>query len=137
MNKLQSNSMTHKFNDNLNGNDVSKLQAVSKKMMLLNFIHQNDKNNIQNKITFEKDKLNTVFEEVLDRYPIVENTDIESNVIANVDNENMDIDLTTIYDSKTNEAEVIYEKNEPKLKTITNIMYSKHKLDQLIKMKKW
>ena len=120
MNKLQSNSMTHKFNDNLNGNDVSKLQAVSKKMMLLNFIHQNDKNNIQNKITFEKDKLNTVFEEVLDRYPIVENTD-----------------LTTIYDSKTNEAEVIYEKNEPKLKTITNIMYSKHKLDQLIKMKKW
>ena len=91
------------------------------------------KKNIQNKITFEKDKLNTVFEEVLDRYPIV---DIESNVIANVDTENMDIDLTTIYESKTNEAEVIYEKNEPKLKTITNIMYSKHKLDQLIKMKK-
>jgi len=137
MNKLQSNSTTHKFNDNVNSNDVSKLQSASKKMMFLNFIHQNDKRNIQNKITFEKDKLNTVFEEVLDRYPVVENTDIESNVIANVDTNNMDIDLTTIYESKTNEAEVIFEKIEPKLKTITNIMYSKHKLDQLIKMKKW
>ena len=43
MNKLQSNSMTHKFNDNLNSDDVSKLQSASKKMMILNFIHQNDK----------------------------------------------------------------------------------------------
>jgi threonine aldolase len=128
MNKLQSNSMSHKFNDNINGvNVVSKLSDANNIMMFLNFIHQNDKKNIQNKITFEKDKLNTVFEEALDRYPVVENT-----VIDNYDN--IDLDLTTIYDTPD---EIFYEKTEPKLKTITNIMYSKHKLDQLIKKKNW
>jgi len=133
MNKLQSNSMSHKFNDNINGGYVvSKLSDANNIMMFQNFIHQNDKKNIQNKITFEKDKLNTVFEEALDRYPVVENTVIEPTVIDNYDN--IDLDLTTIYDTPD---EIFYEKTEPKLKTITNIMYSKHKLDQLIKKKNW
>jgi hypothetical protein len=44
MNKLQSNSMSHKFNDNINGvNVVSKLSDANNIMMFLNFIHQNDK----------------------------------------------------------------------------------------------
>ena len=40
MNKLQSNSMMHKLNDNSHGVDISKIQSINKKMMLLNFIHQ-------------------------------------------------------------------------------------------------
>jgi len=39
---------------------------------------------------------------------------------------------------KKNESdEIIYHDNQPKLKTVAKIMYSKHNLDQLIKKKKW
>jgi len=43
MNKLQPNSMCHKLSENTNGNDISKLQSTTKKMIFLNMIHQEHK----------------------------------------------------------------------------------------------
>jgi len=83
----------------------------------------------------QKDKLKKVLEEVLDRYPVDKNSESELTDIPNSETEILELDFTNIYDK--NESEIVYEKNEPKLKTITNILYSKHKLDQLIKNKKW
>jgi len=135
MNKLQPNSMRHKFNDNVNTIDITKAPTTNKKMMFLNFIHQEQKRNSM--ILNQQEKLKQVLEEVLDKYP-------DENVSSNNENksltdENMDLDLTNIYKSTSNEPEPIiyYDQNEPKLKTISNILYSKHKLDQLIKNKKW
>jgi len=135
MNKLQPNSMSHKFNDNVNTIDITKAPTTNKKMMFLNFIHQEQKRNSM--ILNQQEKLKQVLEEVLDKYP-------DENVSSNNENEsltdeNMDLDLTNIYKSTSNEPEPIiyYDQNEPKLKTISNILYSKHKLDQLIKNKKW
>ena len=134
MNKFQSNSMIHKLSENnINDNDISKLQSTNKKMMFLNIVHQEHKKNMV--LINQKDKLKKVLEEILDRYPVGKNSESELIDISNSDSENMNIDLTTIYDK--NETEIVYDKNDVKLKTIANIIYSKHKLDQLIKKKKW
>jgi hypothetical protein len=133
MNKLQPNSMCHKLSENTNGDDISKLQSTTKKMIFLNMIHQEHKKNMV--IIDQKDKLKKVLEEVLDRFPVDKNSESELTDIPNSETEIMDLDFTNIYDK--NESEIVYEKNEHKLKTITNILYSKHKLDQLIKNKKW
>jgi len=46
------------------------------------------------------------------------------------------LEFDTIYEKKELD-EIIYYDNQPKLKTVAKIMYSKHNLDQLIKKKKW
>ena len=45
-------------------------------------------------------------------------------------------EFDNIYANKEKE-EIVYYDNQPKLKTVAKIMYSKHNLDQLIKKKKW
>ena len=54
--------------------------------------------------------------------------------IVEIENHNLEFD--NIYAKKESE-EIIYYDNQPKLKTVAKIMYSKHNLDQLIKKKKW
>ncbi len=46
------------------------------------------------------------------------------------------LEFDNIYANKEKE-EIVYYDNQPKLKTVAKIMYSKHNLDQLIKKKKW
>ena len=46
------------------------------------------------------------------------------------------LEFDNIYQNKEKE-EIVYYDNQPKLKTVAKIMYSKHNLDQLIKKKKW
>ena len=54
--------------------------------------------------------------------------------IVEIENHNLEFD--NIYANKEKE-EIVYYDNQPKLKTVAKIMYSKHNLDQLIKKKKW
>ena len=54
--------------------------------------------------------------------------------IVEIENHNLEFD--NIYQNKEKE-EIVYYDNQPKLKTVAKIMYSKHNLDQLIKKKKW
>ena len=54
--------------------------------------------------------------------------------IVEIENHNLEFD--NIYANKEKE-EIVYYDNQPKLKTVAKIMYSKNNLDQLIKKKKW
>ena len=54
--------------------------------------------------------------------------------VVEIENHNLEFD--NIYANKEKE-EIVYYDNQPKLKTVAKIMYSKHNLDQLIKKKKW
>ena len=54
--------------------------------------------------------------------------------IVEIENHNLEFD--NIYANKEKE-EIVYYDNQPKLKTVAKIMYSKHNRDQLIKKKKW
>lgn len=141
MNKLQSNSMMHKLNDNSHGVEISKIQSVNKKMMLLNFIHQEQKRTYHKSTINQHDKLKVMMEEVLDRYPIVESSEQtqEQQTIVSENEKLDDFDYSNIYESNSKEPEqtIYFDNNEPKLKTVANILFSKDKLDQLIKKKKW
>ena len=137
MNKLQSNSMMHKLNDNAHGVDISKIQSVNKKMMLLNFIHQEQKRTYHQSTINQHDKLKVVIEEVM-MVESSEQTQEQQTMVS--ENEKLDdFDYSNIYESNSKEPEqtIYFDNNEPKLKTVANILFSKQKLDQLIKKKKW
>jgi hypothetical protein len=140
MNKLQ----TNRLNDS-----ITKLQSSDDKMILLNLISQEHNKYIHYKI--EKDKFKSVLKDLL-KNPQEFNESIESqelqesqeihesssnfeiqNEIEQIENH---LEFDTIYEKKELE-EIIYYQDQPKLKTVAKIMYSKHNLDQLIKKKKW
>jgi len=144
MNKLQPN----RLNDN-----IAKLQSSDDKMILLNLITQEHDKNIHYKI--EKDKFKLVIKDLLKnpQYNTIKldksqefNESTESQKIHEsssnfeIKNEMEQIEnhleFDTIYEKKELD-EIIYYDNQPKLKTVAKIMYSKHNLDQLIKKEKW
>ena len=133
MNKLQPN----RLNDNIT------------KMILLNLISQEYNKYIHYKI--EKDKFKSVLKDLL-KNPQEFNESSESqelhkpqeihesssefimkNEIEQIENH---LEFDNIYEKNESE-EIIYYDNQPKLKTVAKIMYSKHNLDQLMKKKKW
>jgi hypothetical protein len=140
MNKLQPN----KKNDGR-----TKLQNTDDKMILLNLISLEHNKYIHYKI--EKDKFKSVlkdlsknqqeFNESSESQELQKSQEIyESssnfemkNEIEQIENH---LEFDTIYEKKELD-EIIYYDNQPKLKTVAKIMYSKHNLDQLIKKKKW
>ena len=154
MNKLQPN---HRLDD------ITKLQSPNDKMTLLNLINQ--EHNKTKHIILEKDKFKSVLNQINKQsnkqsklrksIELYESSELlhessesyesselqESNSefimkteIVEIENHNLEFD--NIYQNKEKE-EIVYYDNQPKLKTVAKIMYSKHNLDQLIKKKKW
>jgi hypothetical protein len=140
MNKLQPN----RLNDG-----KTKLQNTDDKMILLNLITQEYNKYIHYKI--EKDKFKSVLKDLLKNpQEINESSEsqelhkpqeiYESSSNFEIKNEMEQIENHLEFDiiyEKNEPDEIIYYDNQPKLKTVAKIMYSKHNLDQLIKKKKW
>ena len=138
MNKLQPN----RLNDG-----ISKLENTDNKMILLNLINQEHNKYIHYKIV--KDQFKSVLEDLNKPQEInesIESEEIQESQEIHESNSNFEIknemeqienhlEFDTIYEKK--ETEIIYYEDQPKLKTISKIIYSKHNLDQLIKKKKW
>ena len=150
MNKLQPN---HRLDN------ITKLQSPNDKMLLLNLINQ--EHNKTKHIILEKDKFKSVLNQInkqsklrksIELYESSEllhesNESYESSELQEsnsefimktevVEIENHNLEFDNIYQNKEKE-EIVYYDNQPKLKTVAKIMYSKHNLDQLIKKKKW
>jgi hypothetical protein len=157
MNKLQPNQ-SHRLDN------ITKLQSPNDKMILLNLINQ--EHNKTKHIILEKDKFKSVLNQINKQsnkqsklrksIELHESSELlhessesyessellhESNSefimktkIVEIENHNLEFD--NIYANKEKE-EIVYYDNQPKLKTVAKIMYSKHNLDQLIKKKKW
>ena len=154
MNKLQPN---HRLDN------ITKLQSPNDKMTLLNLINQ--EHNKTKHIILEKDKFKSVLNQInkqsnkqsklrksIELYESSEllhesNESYESSELQEsnsefimkteiVEIENHNLEFDNIYANKEKE-EIVYYDNQPKLKTVAKIMYSKHNLDQLIKKKKW
>ena len=139
MNKLQPN---HRLDN------ITKLQSPNDKMTLLNLINQ--EHNKTKHIILEKDKFKSVLNQInkqsnkqsklrksIELYESSEllhesNESYESSELLHESN----LEFDNIYANKEKE-EIVYYDNQPKLKTVAKIMYSKHNLDQLIKKKKW
>ena len=140
MNKLQSNQISHRLNDNL-----IKLQSSDDKMRLLNFIRQEENKTIHYKI--EKDKFKSVMKDLLKHVPhdseeLHESQESqessseleEKNEVEQIEN---NLDFADIYENNKSGETINYDPNHAKIQTVAKIMYSQHKLDQLIKKKKW
>ena len=152
MNKLQPIS-NHRLDN------ITKLQSPNDKMTLLNLINQ--EHNKTKHIILEKDKFKSVLNQINKQSKLRKSIELyessellhessesyesselqESNSefimkteIVEIENHNLEFD--NIYANKEKE-EIVYYDNQPKLKTVAKIMYSKHNLDQLIKKKKW
>jgi len=122
-------------------------------MILLNLITQEHNKNIHYKI--EKDKFKLVIKDLL-KNPQYNTIKLDKSQEFNESTESQEIhesssnfeiknemeqienhlEFDTIYEKKELD-EIIYYDNQPKLKAVAKIMYSKHNLDQLIKKKKW
>jgi hypothetical protein len=155
MNKLQPNQ-SHRLDN------ITKLQSPNK-MLLLNLINQ--EHNKTKHIILEKDKFKSVLNQInkqsnkqsklrksielyessellhesSESYESSELQESNSEFIMKtevVEIENHNLEFDNIYANKEKE-EIVYYDNQPKLKTVAKIMYSKHNLDQLIKKKKW
>ena len=157
MNKLQPN---HRLDN------ITKLQSPNDKMLLLNLINQEHNKtkhiilekdkfksvlnqiNKQSKLRksielYESSELlhesSELLHESSESYESSELQESNSEFIMKtevVEIENHNLEFDNIYANKEKE-EIVYYDNQPKLKTVAKIMYSKHNLDQLIKKKKW
>ena len=151
MNKLQPN---HRLDN------ITKLQSPNDKMLLLNLINQ--EHNKTKHIIIEKDKFKSVLNQInkqsnkqsklrksSESYESSEllhesSESYESSELLHESSESYESselqesnsEFDNIYANKEKE-EIVYYDNQPKLKTVAKIMYSKHNLDQLIKKKKW
>ena len=139
----------NKLNPNKLNDGITKLQNADDKMILLNLINQEHNKYIHYRI--ERDKFKSVLKD-LSKNPqeinessesekLQESQEIyESNSNFEIKNEIEQIEnhleFDTIYEKRELD-EIIYYEDQPKLKTVAKIMYTKHNLDQLIKKKKW
>ena len=140
MNKLQSNQISHRLNDNL-----IKLQSSDDKMRLLNFIRQEENKTIYYKI--EKDKFKSVMKDLLKHVPHdseeldesqeSQESSSEFEIKNEVEQIENNLDFADIYENNKSGETINYDPNHAKIQTVAKIMYSQHKLDQLIKKKKW
>jgi hypothetical protein len=138
----------NKLNPNRLNDGITKLQNTDDKMILLNLINQENHKYMHYKIV--KDQFKSVLkdlnkpqeiQESIESEEIQESQEIQEsssnfeikNEIEQIENH---LEFDTIYE-KIEPEEIIYYDNQPKLKTVAKIMYSKHNLDQLIKKKKW
>ena len=143
----------NKLNPNRLNDGITKLENTNDKMILLNLINQEHNKYMHYKIV--RDQFKTVLKDLNKPQEIIES--IESEVIeeSEIINESQEIqesssefeiknemeqienhlEFDTIYE-KIEPEEIIYYQDQPKLKTVAKIMYSKHNLDQLIKKKK-
>ena len=148
MNKLQPNQ-NHRLDN------ITKLQLPNDKMTLLNLINQ--EHNKTKHIILEKDKFQSVLNQInkqsnkqsklrksIELYESSEllhesNESYESSELQEsnsefimktevVEIENHNLEFDNIYANKEKE-EIVYYDNQPKLKTVAKIMYSKHNLD--------
>ena len=155
MNKLQPNQ-NHRLDN------ITKLQSPNDKMLLLNLINQ--EHNKTKHIIIEKDKFKSVLNQInkqsnkqsklrksielyessellhesSESYESSELQESNSEFIMKTEKDEIEnnLEFDNIYQNKEKE-EIVYYDNQPKLKTVAKIMYSKHNLDQLIKKKKW
>ena len=140
MNKLQSNQISHRLNDNL-----TKLQSSNDKMRLLNFIRQEENKTIHYKIV--KDKFKSVMKDLLKHVPHdseelhesqeSQESSSEFEIKTEVEQIENNLDFADIYENNKSGETINYDPNHAKIQTVAKIMYSQHKLDQLIKKKKW
>ena len=138
----------NKLNPNRLNDGITKLENTNDKMILLNLINQEHNKYMHYKIV--KDQFKSVLKDLNKPQEIIESIESEvieesqeiqesssnfeiKNEIEQIENH---LEFDTIYE-KIEPEEIIYYDNQPKLKTVAKIMYSKHNLDQLIKKKKW
>ena len=138
----------NKLNPNRLNDGITKLENTNDKMILLNLINQEHNKYMHYKIV--RDQFKTVLKDLNKPQEIIESIESEvieesqeiqesssnfeiKNEIEQIENH---LEFDTIYE-KNEPEEIIYYQDQPKLKTIAKIMYSKHNLDQLIKKKKW
>jgi hypothetical protein len=138
----------NKLNPNRLNDGITKLQTSDDKMVLLNLINQEHNKYIHYKIV--KDQFKSVLKDLnkpqeinesIESEEIQESQEIQEsssnfeikNEIEQIENH---LEFDTLYEKKELD-EIIYYQDQPKLKTVAKIMYSKHNLDQLIKKKKW
>ena len=139
----------NKLNPNRLNDGITKLQNTDDKMILLNLINQEHNKYIHYRIV--KDQFRSVLNDLNKPKEIIESIESEvieesqeiqesssnfeiKNEIEQIENH---LEFDTIYEKIEPEEIIYYDPNQAKLKTVAKIMYSKHNLDQLIKMKKW
>jgi hypothetical protein len=138
----------NKLNPKRLNDGITKLQNTDDKMVLLNLINQEHNKYIHYRIV--KDQFKLVIKDLNKPQEINESIESEEihkpqeiyesssnfemkNEIEQIENH---LEFDTIYEKKELD-EIIYYQDQPKLKTVAKIMYSKLNLDQLIKKKKW
>jgi len=152
---LQSDNILTSSLNVLGAATLNTLQS-NDKMTLLNLINQ--EHNKTKHIILEKDKFKSVLNQINKQSKLRKSIELyessellhessesyESSELLHESNESYESselqesnsEFDNIYANKEKE-EIVYYDNQPKLKTVAKIMYSKHNLDQLIKKKKW
>ncbi len=139
----------NKLNPNrLNNDNITKLQNTDDKMVLLNLINQEKNKYIHYKIVKDQFKIvlkdlnkpqeiiESIESEVIEESEEIQESSSEFEIKNEIEQTENHLEFDTIYEKKELD-EIIYYQDQPKLKTVAKILYSKHNLDQLIKKKKW
>jgi hypothetical protein len=117
-------------------NQINKQSNKQSKLYKLIELHESSELLHESSESYESSELLHESSESYDSSELHESNSefIMKTEIVEIENHNLEFD--NIYANKEKE-EIVYYDNQPKLKTVAQIMYSKHNLDQLIKKKKW